>query len=95
LEVTVRLTSRVGVLRWDVILFALVGWEIVARALGSQAYLAPPSRVFTTGLAYLGRADTLDGLGVTTVRFLAAFAMWWAHCGSGRRSACWACCWPS
>ena len=72
---TVRLTLRVGALRWGVILFALVVWEIVARALGSGAYLAPPSRVFTTGLAYLGRGDTLHGLGVTTVRFLAAFAI--------------------
>ncbi|WP_433360247.1 ABC transporter permease [Actinoplanes sp. CA-142083] len=61
---------RVFVLRAAAVGLLLVVWQVFAGG-----YLAPPSEVFTTGVAYLFEADTLSGLGVTTVRFLAAFAL--------------------
>jgi|1186.fasta_scaffold60099_3 NitT/TauT family transport system permease protein len=62
----------VPALRAAAIAVLLVGWQIFVP---DGSYLAPPSKVFTTGLGYLAHADTLGGLGVTTVRFLAAFAI--------------------
>jgi ABC-type nitrate/sulfonate/bicarbonate transport system permease component len=63
-------------LRWTTVAVLLAVWEVAARLLiDGPAYVAPPSRVLTTGLAYLADAETLHGLGVTTVRFLAAFAV--------------------
>lgn len=37
--------------------------------------MAPPSRVLTTGLAYLTNGDTVAALWTTTLRFLAAFGI--------------------
>ncbi|MEU4242670.1 ABC transporter permease subunit [Actinoplanes sp. NPDC026619] len=63
-------------LRWITIALLLAAWELLCRTLvRSGDYLAPPSRVLTSGAAYLTRADTLAGLGVTTIRFLGAFAI--------------------
>jgi NitT/TauT family transport system permease protein len=62
----------VWALRLAAIAALLAVWQIFVP---DGSYLAPPSRVFTTGAGYLGHAATLDGLGVTTVRFLAAFAV--------------------
>ena len=64
---------RSRALRWAAIAVLLIAWQIAAA--GASAYIAPPSRVFTTGAAYLADSETLGGLGVTTVRFLAAFAV--------------------
>ncbi|GIM89769.1 ABC transporter permease [Paractinoplanes toevensis] len=63
-------------LRWLSIALLAVAWELVCRTvIRSDDYLAPPSRVLTTGLTYLADRDTLAGLGVTTTRFLGAFAI--------------------
>lgn len=63
-------------LRWISVAALILVWELVSRTVvHSENYIAPPSRVLTSGLAYLGEADTLAGLWTTTVRFLAAFAV--------------------
>jgi NitT/TauT family transport system permease protein len=63
-------------LRWTSVAVLVGLWELLSRTVvRSESYLAPPSRVLTSGLAYLGAADTLTGLWATTVRFLAAFAL--------------------
>jgi NitT/TauT family transport system permease protein len=59
-------------LRWLTIAVLVVVWQSVCR---SDSYVAPPSEVFTTGLAYLADRETLTALGVTTTRFLGAFAI--------------------
>jgi len=51
-------------------------WEVVARVLLPDSdYIAPPSQVVTTGLAFLGDRDTVHALVVTTERFLLAFVI--------------------
>lgn len=66
----------VRALRWGAVAVLLAGWEIATRTLTpSRQYMAPPSQVLTSGLGYVVSADALGGLWVTTVRFLAAFAI--------------------
>jgi ABC-type nitrate/sulfonate/bicarbonate transport system permease component len=63
-------------LRWISIGVLVLGWELLSRALvRSDDYLAPPSQVVTSGLAYLADGATLSGLWVTTLRFLTAFGI--------------------
>jgi NitT/TauT family transport system permease protein len=66
---------RVVGLRAIAVAVLLIAWEVAARVAGDDGYLAPPSRVFTAGLAALADRETLAGLGVTTGRFLAAFVV--------------------
>jgi NitT/TauT family transport system permease protein len=73
---TVKSRLRVVALRWSAVVGLLVAWEVLCRTVvRDDSYLAPPSRVLTQGLGYLGRPDTIAGLGVTTGRFLVAFAI--------------------
>jgi NitT/TauT family transport system permease protein len=71
-----RSAARAIVLRWATVAVLAVVWEVVARTVvRDDSYVAPPSRVLTTGLAYLADGGTLGGLWTTTLRFLAAFGV--------------------
>src|SRR5215470_370404 len=67
---------RPWVIRLLSIAVIVLGWEVVARVLfPDNGYIAPPSQVLTTGMAFIGQGDTLHALEVTTIRFLIAFAI--------------------
>jgi NitT/TauT family transport system permease protein len=67
---------KAAALRWSTVVVIVLIWELVCRTTTRfEDYVAPPSHVLTTGVAYLFRPDTLQGLWVTTVRFLGAFAV--------------------
>jgi NitT/TauT family transport system permease protein len=67
---------RPVLLRWVSVAALVAAWELyVDLAVRHRDYVESPSRVATTGVAYLATSDTLAAVGVTTVRFLAAFAV--------------------
>jgi NitT/TauT family transport system permease protein len=67
---------KAAALRWSTVAAGILLWELVCRlAVPSDDYIAAPTHVFTTGVTYLFRSDTLQGLWVTTVRFFGAFAV--------------------
>lgn len=63
-------------LRWATVAGLLIVWEVACQGpLAGNGYLAPPSEVFTTGMAAVFQPDTIAALQATTLRFLEAFAI--------------------
>lgn len=70
----VGLAGRAKALRIATVIILVAGWELVSRGpLAGSDYLAPPSRVMSSGMRYVLRSDTLRPLWITTQRFLLAF----------------------
>ena len=69
-------------LRWPAVAAPILAWQLFVP---SGDYVAPPSEVLSAGLPYLADPETVTALTVTTIRFLAAFAIskstvsspWW------------------
>jgi NitT/TauT family transport system permease protein len=67
---------RVALVRWSTVLVVVAVWELVARGpLAGNEYVTAPSRIVSDGLPFVFQGDVLEAFGVTTGRFLAAFAI--------------------